>query len=74
MQSEGMIQPVEEPVHLLGYSGPPSAAPPAMIDRTAKGRSHAGERPHVTSSDSDGPLVVYWTYGPAGSEQRWLSQ
>lgn len=29
---------------------------------------------HVTSSDADGPLVVYWTYGPAGSEQRWLSQ
>lgn len=29
---------------------------------------------HVTSSDPAGPLVVYWTYGPAGSEQRWLSR
>lgn len=28
--------------------------------------------PHTTSSSPDGPLVVYWTYGPAGSETRWL--
>ncbi len=28
--------------------------------------------PHTTSSTADGPLVVYWTYGPAGSESRWL--
>lgn len=27
---------------------------------------------HVTTSSADGPLVVYWTYGPAGSEERWL--
>jgi mannose-6-phosphate isomerase-like protein (cupin superfamily) len=28
--------------------------------------------PHITKSDANGPLVVYWTYGPAGSESRWL--
>ena len=27
---------------------------------------------HVTTSDADDQLVVYWSYGPAGSEQRWL--
>ena len=27
--------------------------------------------PHVTSANEQGPLVVYWTYGPAGSESRW---
>lgn len=29
---------------------------------------------HVTTSIGDDRLVVYWTYGPAGSEQRWLPQ
>lgn len=29
---------------------------------------------HVTTAADDGPLVVYWTYGPAGSERRWLSR
>jgi mannose-6-phosphate isomerase-like protein (cupin superfamily) len=29
---------------------------------------------HVTTSRGDERLVVYWTYGPAGSEQRWLSE
>jgi quercetin dioxygenase-like cupin family protein len=28
---------------------------------------------HTTSAGPDGPLVVYWTYGPAGSEDRWLT-
>ncbi|MDA1332561.1 MAG: cupin domain-containing protein [Proteobacteria bacterium] len=27
--------------------------------------------PHVTTANSDGPMVVYWTYSPAGSESRW---
>ena len=27
---------------------------------------------HVTTSFGDEQLVVYWSYGPAGSEQRWL--
>jgi quercetin dioxygenase-like cupin family protein len=27
---------------------------------------------HVTTSGADEQLVVYWSYGPAGSEQRWL--
>ncbi len=27
--------------------------------------------PHVTEAGSDGPMVVYWQYGPAGSEARW---
>ena len=22
-------------------------------------------------ANSDGPMVVYWTYGPVGSESRW---
>jgi quercetin dioxygenase-like cupin family protein len=26
---------------------------------------------HITTANSTGPLVVYWTYGPAGSESRW---
>ena len=28
---------------------------------------------HVTTSHADSQLVVYWSYGPAGSEQRWLA-
>ena len=27
--------------------------------------------PHVTTANSSGPLVVFWTYGPAGSESKW---
>ena len=27
---------------------------------------------HITTSSVDSRLVVYWSYGPAGSEQRWL--
>lgn len=27
---------------------------------------------HVTTSYADDQLVIYWSYGPAGSEQRWL--
>ena len=27
---------------------------------------------HVTTSSAEDQLVVYWSYGPAGSEQRWL--
>ncbi len=27
---------------------------------------------HVTTSGADAQLVIYWSYGPAGSEQRWL--
>jgi len=27
---------------------------------------------HVTTSSIDDQLVIYWSYGPAGSEQRWL--
>lgn len=27
---------------------------------------------HVTTSAADEQLVIYWSYGPAGSEQRWL--
>jgi len=27
---------------------------------------------HITTSSADSELVVYWSYGPAGSEQRWL--
>jgi mannose-6-phosphate isomerase-like protein (cupin superfamily) len=27
---------------------------------------------HITTSFADSQLVVYWSYGPAGSEQRWL--
>jgi mannose-6-phosphate isomerase-like protein (cupin superfamily) len=29
---------------------------------------------HVTVASPDGPLVVWWVYAPAGSEQRWLEQ
>ena len=29
---------------------------------------------HVTTSCADDQLVIYWSYGPAGSEQRWLRQ
>lgn len=28
----------------------------------------------VTAAGPDAPLVVWWTYAPAGSEQRWLDQ
>jgi quercetin dioxygenase-like cupin family protein len=28
--------------------------------------------PHLTTASEDGPMVVYWVYGPAGSEARWL--
>lgn len=28
---------------------------------------------HLTTAGPDGPLVVYWVYGPAGSESRWLA-
>jgi quercetin dioxygenase-like cupin family protein len=28
--------------------------------------------PHVTTADGSGPMVIYWVYGPAGSEKRWL--
>lgn len=27
---------------------------------------------HLTTAGEDGPMVVYWVYGPAGSETRWL--
>ena len=27
---------------------------------------------HVTTSSPDDQLVIHWSYGPAGSEQRWL--
>ena len=27
---------------------------------------------HVTAAGKGAPLVVWWTYAPAGSEQRWL--
>ncbi len=27
---------------------------------------------HVTTSSAAEQLVIYWSYGPAGSEQRWL--
>jgi len=27
---------------------------------------------HVTTAHAGSQLVVYWSYGPAGSEQRWL--
>lgn len=29
---------------------------------------------HVTTAGPDEPLVVYWVYGPAGSESRWLER
>jgi quercetin dioxygenase-like cupin family protein len=28
---------------------------------------------HLTTAGPDGPMVVYWVYGPAGSEARWLA-
>ena len=27
---------------------------------------------HVTTSSAEEQLVIHWSYGPAGSEQRWL--
>jgi quercetin dioxygenase-like cupin family protein len=30
--------------------------------------------PHITTADASGPMVIYWTYGPAGSEKRWLDK
>lgn len=30
------------------------------------------DAPHVTTAHAGSRLVVYWSYGPAGSEQRWL--
>lgn len=29
---------------------------------------------HLTTAGPDGPMVVYWVYGPAGSEARWLEK
>lgn len=29
---------------------------------------------HLTTAGPDGPMVVYWVYGPAGSEERWLKK
>ncbi|MPZ54672.1 MAG: cupin domain-containing protein [Acidimicrobiia bacterium] len=29
---------------------------------------------HLTTAGPDSPLVVYWVYGPAGSEARWLER
>lgn len=29
---------------------------------------------HMTAAGPSAPLVVWWTYAPAGSEQRWLDQ
>lgn len=29
---------------------------------------------HVTTAGPDDPLAVYWVYGPAGSESRWLER
>jgi quercetin dioxygenase-like cupin family protein len=29
---------------------------------------------HLTTAGPDGPMVVYWVYGPAGSEARWLDR
>lgn len=29
---------------------------------------------HRTTAGPDGPMVVYWVYGPAGSEARWLDK
>ena len=29
---------------------------------------------HRTTAGPDGPMVVYWVYGPAGSEARWLDR
>lgn len=29
---------------------------------------------HLTTAGADRPMVVYWVYGPAGSEARWLNK
>lgn len=29
---------------------------------------------HLTTAGPEGPMVVYWVYGPAGSEARWLER
>jgi len=29
---------------------------------------------HVTASAADEEMVVFWVYGPAGSESRWLER
>lgn len=29
---------------------------------------------HVTKANGEEPLVIWWVYAPAGSEQRWLTQ
>lgn len=29
---------------------------------------------HVTTAAADEPMVVFWVYGPAGSEDRWLQR
>ena len=29
---------------------------------------------HITKSGPEGPMVVFWTYAPAGSENRWLEK
>lgn len=29
---------------------------------------------HRTTAGPSGPMVVYWVYGPAGSEARWLER
>jgi quercetin dioxygenase-like cupin family protein len=29
---------------------------------------------HLTTAGPEGPMVVYWVYGPAGSEGRWLQR
>ena len=29
---------------------------------------------HRTTAGPDGPMVIYWVYGPAGSEARWLDR
>ncbi|MEX1004981.1 MAG: cupin domain-containing protein [Acidimicrobiia bacterium] len=29
---------------------------------------------HRTTAGPDAPMVVYWVYGPAGSEARWLDK
>ena len=29
---------------------------------------------HVTVASADGPMVVWWVYAPAGSEDRWLAE
>ena len=29
---------------------------------------------HLTTAGPEAPMVVYWVYGPAGSEVRWLER